>query len=972
MQVRPLHFGFAAAVVVALSSSAYAERISGTFERMDAESEFYVLVLSDGKSYEVNPKVYGRYKSLLSPLKKGDKVTFDNRGKKVVAVYPQKTGKTTGRTLRLGVFEKYDSAVRVIWLADKTRYTVRAKPPLDRKAQALLLTLVAGNRIRLMIESDRVVDVARRGKRGEEERPEVRKVLEGSRAGDAPVQIRIRNDPRFLTYKLIGKRATEIEVSPQIPNSNPPAYEGKIRIRRGKIDEMVNPQWRPPVNGGGGPGVGKKDSFEEAQAQIGDMIRIGFNRGQLVALTEDTYTWRTWRNGRWEPATKPEPRKSARGVRHENLTSHKTFPLEGGELELTIERSRKSLSGGLKFKVALTHTVKSLILVDVQLRFSLSNNACMEVKQKPDRTETKLVAVPMFANQRQEVVHEIVDESLKDGRVEVVLSLRNQVKITSKQARKHLIAAMVGQGKISTLKGVYQAAAANGGKNMCRFMIARELGLQAQIKSGRSKDPHLKDHELELRKGLNAYGKVAPTLILDQLFGLDRQLKSWGERNGQIVQVPLPAKERAQTYKRKLIALLASLELGIEPTVGGERLFDLYVQRAEDFKEEVVRAYRQRPEDAVASLLHVAVDLKDRERAEKAGILLRELGQPILPALFNELNKKGLNPKPLRDALSKGTSPPKDIVRTAVDELVSREYKQVAQELEALIEEAGAKRASKDYDEALKLVRGVMEREPTHKEAIQLLPDLLIDKARELRSQGQRGRAALALEEALRVLKGPQQSKAKNPLGEMLVEAAKEELESILLKAEPHAAAEGIKPLAQGAILDGDAKADPDWLMVHLEGGKKGYVRKSLVAPMSGAGKWQVNQNETPYATLAEQLKRAEEYSAGVGPAAGQVLGSLSAREGERRYNLNDFENALAYFNTAAELTPDDPRLSLRTTCWVKANTAPLVAIGAVVAFVLGIVVMQAFSRPSKVKFAGEYRHYGAERSRRERDMDVE
>ena len=54
-----------------------------------------------------------------------------------------------------------------------------------------------------------------------------------------------------------------------------------------------------------------------------------------------------------------------------------------------------------------------------------------------------------------------------------------------------------------------------------------------------------------------------------------------------------------------------------------------------------------------------------------------------------------------------------------------------------------------------------------------------------------------------------------------------------------------------------------------------------------------------------------------------------------------------------------------------KANTGPIVAAGLVLAFAIGIGLMQAFSRPKKVAFKGDFKHYGADRSARERDLDI-
>lgn len=962
--------------VVLSASTASAARVEGFFERMEAEADRYVLVLQDGGRYYVAPKFYANHKKVIGPgaLKKGEKVTFDADAKRFLTkVYVEQAARTSGRTLRLGVFDRYDSELKLIWLTDKSNYAVRQDPPLERKKLATLLTFQRGQRIQLMIQDDKVVDLARGAKRGEEENAEVRKILNKSHPGDAPVQLKLRNDPSFKTYKLIVIRATEIVVSPQLPNST--EYKGRVTMRRDRLAEIVNPaaDERIEEDGGEEGGEKKKDPFEAESVQVGDMVGVGFVTGQLIQLNEETYTLRSWRNGRWEALPQPQPRKGAKGVRHVKLVNQQQTRLENGELELSVERSLKLQRGGLVFDVTLVHTSKDLILVDLQLRFHLSTNPCMEPKQKPDRSVSRTMTVPMFAGQRETLHHEISDEAYKDGRVEVVLFPRNQVSISSKQARKHLIHAIANNESVEALGGVYRAAAVNGDNDICRFMTARALELRNQIERGKN-DPVAKAHELELRKGLDAYGPKAAQLILNELFGLDRQLKSWGMRGGQIVQVPLPAKERAQSYKRKLIALLAVLKSGLDKDVGGERLFDLYLRRAEDFKEDIIRAYQRKPGDAVASLLHVAVDVKDRERAEKATILMRELGEPILPALFNELSKKGIDPSPFRELLRKGDSQPQEIVKAVVDKLVARAYEQIQSELSAAVEEASNQRANKEFDAALTTLRGVLTREPAHIAAKKLLPEVLIDSAREMRAAGQKGKAALALQEAADLLKGPDQAKATTPLGDMLVEATKEELTSLVVKAAPHGAAESLKPVQQGALFTGRDLPESelqDWLEVDLEDGKKGYIRKALVAPAE-EGKYRVTQVEVPYMVLEAQLEKARKFAPASAPRANEILGRLSAREGERRYKAGDFKNALAYFNVAAEHAPTDPRLALRWKCWTKANTAPLVGVGAAVAFVVALVVMQLFSRPKKIKFSGEYRHYGADRSRRERDLDVE
>ncbi|MGE0707574.1 MAG: hypothetical protein AB7N76_10470 [Planctomycetota bacterium] len=984
----------AAAIVVASTGIARAERVDGAVAgKPVAGTSHYILTLEGQGEFKVPPALYDRYKKKLEALNPGDPIEFDAEADRTITEFHFAAEvRTVERIVRDGVFDRFEATQGSngrLWLQDGQNFRIEFdKLRADCKAfWATIQVTGRGKRIRLELERDLVISVEKGFAKGEEEKEEVRELLQYSMPGDAPIQLRTKS--ATLNAKLISKQATTIDVAQLVPGANPPIFKGRLRVRRSEILELLNPagakrlaEAKKREGGGTGEGGAKKDPFDAAGAVVGDTIGIGFESGQLIALGEDTYTLCGWRNGRWESDPKPKPRKGVPLVRHVELVSQSTVPLEGGDLELTLKRSRRQNPGtgqagepaqGLCFEVTLNHSVKDLILVDLKLQFNLSTNPCMGLKQKPDKVVTRDLGVPLFANQRQTVRQEIGDDGLLDGQLEVVVYPRNLVKIGSKQARGHLIAVMGTNQDVEALSGVYQAAAVNGDHEMCELMIARELQLRAALQAG-AKDESVKAHELYLRQALDAFGPVAPKLILDTLFELDRTLKTWGFRQGQIVQLPLPPKERPQTYKRKLIELLSALPRGMEEE-SGARLFDLYLRRADDFKEDIVAAYGRRPEEAVACLLAVAVDIKQRERAEKATILLRDLGQRILGAIFNELPKREIDPGPFRTAQKEGKAA-EDIVAAMVDALVRKAYAQRKQELDDMVAKATSKRAARSYDEALAELREVINREPNHAEAHRLLPEVLIDKAILLREGGKRGAAALCLLEAADELKGPARAKADVPLGEMLVEATEEELDSISVRAAPHAAAESIQKLTQGSVLDGEdpksSSASSEWLQVTLPTGGKGYVRKGLVAPMGEEGKWQVTQGETPYTTLKEQLDKAEQLAPAVGPKAKEVLGRLSAREGVRRYDSGDFKNALAFFNTAAQYAPTDPRLELRWKCWIQSNTGPLVGVAAVLVFVVGIVLMQVFSRPTKVKFSGEYKHYGAERNVRERDLEVE
>ncbi len=56
----------------------------------------------------------------------------------------------------------------------------------------------------------------------------------------------------------------------------------------------------------------------------------------------------------------------------------------------------------------------------------------------------------------------------------------------------------------------------------------------------------------------------------------------------------------------------------------------------------------------------------------------------------------------------------------------------------------------------------------------------------------------------------------------------------------------------------------------------------------------------------------------------------------------------------------------------MQAKSGVLVGVVIVLTIAGGFAAMQVFSRPKRIKFEGEFKHYGADRSNRERDLDVE
>ena len=121
-------------------------------------------------------------------------------------------------------------------------------------------------------------------------------------------------------------------------------------------------------------------------------------------------------------------------------------------------------------------------------------------------------------------------------------------------------------------------------------------------------------------------------MVLNELFGADRQLKLVVSDGASLSETPLPDEIRPIPLKIQMIELLASDELGPFLTGSvGTMLFRLFLER-EDFADVIVATFKQRPKEAVETLLGMATDLKsqadnqERQRAEKAADLI--LGRP--------------------------------------------------------------------------------------------------------------------------------------------------------------------------------------------------------------------------------------------------------------------------------------------------------------------------------------------------------
>lgn len=970
--LRPIAPCLAVVLSLACAGEALAAEARGPFREMHAEGEGWVLTLTDGRQFKVPVSVYLSNQRLLDGLAKDTVIVVQHENGLVSDVALEAKDEPGGlrRFTMSGQFKRYREDRKELELLDGSRYPVAASLLQDRRQLRTLMFLKEKDNIVLLLVGKEVVELEKAGSGAYREPEEVRRVLERTQAGHL-VKIRMHNDPKERAYIVRQVGLASITVSPEIPGS-PGKFEGTMELERAKIAAIDNPQVAAagPQEGPGALGE-HADAFARASVRVGDTIGIGFETGQLAELDDEGYALRVWRNGVWDDTPMTGKRVDVKEVRTDVwLASTESIPLsvdgEEGTLEVRARRSCARRRGSLRFQVELIHDLPKLILVDLKLVFHLGGMA-LAPGGSAALTEEKAVNVPLFSEQPVQIEHEVADEGLLDGWVEVAVFPRNKVQITEEAARRHLIRALTSTTRLDALAALYRIAGKNGDPMILRYLLTR---------AALEKDA---DHRVHLLKGLAASGEQASRIAVEELAGLDRHLKivvANPQNPEQLLETGLPADMRAIPFKLALIELLGSDELG--PALAGPaggRLFDIYLER-EDLVEAALKTFRRRPSEAVAALLDIATNLPVRAapavrlRAERAAALLGQLGRSLYEPLLLEMERQEIDVKPFRAAIAENRLPPNEVIAKAVAEVIGESYRRRRARLDRQTEVARAQHEGREYEQALATVRAVLDEESSHAGAKELLPLVLVDLGSARARGGARGEAALCYEEALPLLQGGQKARAALPLAQLIVQGCEEEIEAVAVRAGPHTGAIRLRPAEPNERLADAVESARGWLEFTDKSGTTAFVRK--VCAVQKGQNWLVKEGPTSFAVLQEELERARGLSPDVQARADEVFGRLSAREGERYYEAGSYSEALHHFGEAAKYAPSDPRLKLRWRSWVQAKSGVLVGVVIALAVAGGFAAMQVFSRPKRIKFEGEFKHYGADRSNRERDLDVE
>lgn len=939
----------------------------GVFQSLDTTLQDRVLVLRGGDRYGVPREVYAKQQEIFEALRPGDAVLFtlDSRGRlSGVRRQAQDAGAANRRRNLNARFDRLvttqDGQRRWLVLGDGTQLLISDE--VYHRHSRVLQFLSAGDPLRLTIEGGWVIDVAT-GANARELAidPVIEEAISASKAGDI---VTVNGE----VYKLLGQNLVEIRVQPRIPNTDPPTFvdgaERKIGLEL--IKQFDNPRLLlQAANGeGGDPGTPTiMDAFKDVR--VGDTVGIDFAVGQLVALTDTHFTWRIWRNDEWATPEQPRERAGVPSVRPVSLPSQQVIPVEGGELHLKVNRRRVGKESGLVFEVEASHALPATILVGARLRFHLGD-LTMTSGSAPLATE-ELALPSLFEGQVVKVRHATQVEGAFDGRVELVLEAENRVSISSPQARGYLLQA-IEQASANTdfdaQARVYVAAGKNGDREVARVLVARALAERDAARRA------------AIVAGLEAFGTTTPTVILEDLFVPDRNMQISLLDRGEIRKVQqLPGDERPLSYKRRLVGLLADIPNAVQPPFGG-RLFDLYLSR-EELAEVIDAAFTKRPAETVASLLDVATSTtsvstqEEVQRAERAAGLLQKLGPAVLDEILRELRRREIPVEAIQKAFEQGgAARAGEVVSMALGALLDDDVRRRRAALDKQVEQARALIDQKKHLEAADSLRAVLAQDRGHGPTLEVLPQVLMHLAGEAQAAGDRAAAGAYYSEALALQPAGEQPRTKSLLGELMLEGISEELEENVVRAAPNDLSKKVRAAARDEQLNGP-EMEGGWVEIAVSAEAKGYIRVKCLVPL-GNDVWTVREAATPFEAMDDLLNRTATLAPTLAVRCGELRGRVYARDAEALYLAGEYSAALPLFAKGAELAPTDERLSHELSCKVKAYSTQFLGLAALIAVLCGIAAWQTFAKPRRVRWAGEYKHYGSQRAQRERDLEVE
>ena len=890
-----------------------------------------------------------------------------------------------------------DAGVPVgIRLKDSTVWPLadNLSPERKRKVVVLLVTLQSNSDVIIYIDHGKLVDLAKgRMKRAIDTLPDALKAkIKDTKEGDEVVITTARifegqvfkiSDTDGLT---IHPRNMHAAAAPKpgeaaAPDKASGAYDlnSEMTIGYHEIVAFVNKsaEQRAVIADLNKSSTGAlKDAVDRMSLHVLDTVRVGFLTGRVEEITPETLKVKEWKlDGTWGEV-KPFDRKSLPEVTQAWLKHKRSYPITTatGQSEVVLEEERihqSSATPAFRVKGSVWHDQKDLVLAGAILEF-VGGAANANWSTSPLREDIQVE--PVFAGDR--VVEErTLGNDAEDGEVKLDFNpAKHMIAATSPDAKTYALRALATKTDPTQLACVW-AFVSRANDPEFALLLAYQYGALAQSA----------DNErvrASLLEAIQSFGDVGTQAIVDDLMVPDGAFRiPEAQPQGTINWRSMS--DQAGNLKKRELELLDRLP-GSAKGDRGKKLFDLYEDRGTEFAEPVMKIFNSRTNEAIDALLEVAISTSALsnptsdaiKRAEHATDLIRRLGDKALYGLCDRIERQGkqglIEARKLRQMVNGvNPTPVPDVIQIALERLIEWRRKEWRDALDRSLEEAHNLGTDKKWVEALAKVEDIIKQDRDNAEAKKLLYQSLVRVAEQEYSQKHRGDASLHLR---RVIDDKAKGFGAEPLlAKILLEAAREDAVNVCIRNGPLETYELIRNSHLSEVFQiANLKSPIDtWIPVKLnkDGSQVGWLYQGNALATNGGASCSVTRESADPLQVRKLLAQVVELAPELKPIADVIDGDFWLRDAEAKYANAQYEAALASYDSASKLSPDDPRLVNRKWCQLRVN-AMLLGIfggGVVVLAILGGILSL---RRQKRVVVSEFRYYGKDRARAERELD--
>lgn len=774
--------------------------------------------------------------------------------------------------------------------------------------------------------------------------------------------------------KVRKKTDEEIRILPAVKVSKP-LVAGKqtydksgndIGVKYKDIKKFVNltVQAKQAAANGGAPQVAN-DTVSRQDLRVNDTVKIGFVYGQIHQLTPELLVLREWKGNNWGDLREYK-RETLGDVRVAALELRRSYPVNGtGEVVVKEEKQREGRINLLTMRGAVWHDQKEFILVGAQLVFA-AGPAGTNIEQTPAFKE-EVPIPPVFGDEQWKKDRPLDQE---EGQVTIYFDpAKNLIPARSREALPHIVSAFAAVDRdIQAVQRVYSAAALNGDPELAIMLVVRHGSMPAGAEQDRQ--------QAAILEAIQQFGEKGAKAILEHVKVPDGSYS-----------IPIPredgtighkdAKDQAIFWKKHELRLLANIP-NAAAAERGKQLFDLYEERSTELGEAILKVFQARTTESIDALLDVAVSSGGRptadeaKRADDAGQVIRMLGDAAFVELVARVKATGAQGPVIAKQLqvAKEKEQLSELINKAIIVLVDAKRSERRAALNRTLEEAKTRIGAKDWEGGLKIVEEVLSRDRDLEDAKKLLYDCLVRVADARLVQKKRGEAASLLR---RVIDDGQKGRgAEAMLARMLVESAQEDLDANCVRKEPDQASEVVKRCNKGDVFKIAAVkilADQWYPVLLSEKGDYGWIHRDSVEPSGDGRQCSVRNATMKPENVRASVEQIRKLSPERGADADAIDGELWIRDAKGKYDEGNYQAAYASFHKARELVPNDPALADAWKCWVFANAFLLMIFAAVIVVALVASILVLRNRQKRVK-VGEFKYYGKDRVRVEREID--